>query len=178
MPQSKWITFLIVAIGAFMSTLDASIVNISLPIIAHQFGVPLGGSIEWVIIAYLVVIAALLLTAGRLADLLGRRQLWAAGLGLFSLGSLACALASSLGALIAARSLQGVGAALRDKPGAGHRRLPGERAGQGAGGGARHQQRPDAGRPDHRLALLALDLRHQRAARRGGRAGDLALPAR
>src|SRR5690349_17364994 len=64
---SKWAVLAIVAVGVFMATLDSSIVNISLPAIAHYFGVPLSGAVEWVIIAYLVVTAAALLTIGRLA---------------------------------------------------------------------------------------------------------------
>src|SRR6266581_5520384 len=64
---NKWAVLAILAIGVFMATLDTSIVNISLPTIAHYFGVPLNGAIEWVIIAYLVVIAGVLLTTGRLA---------------------------------------------------------------------------------------------------------------
>src|SRR5437762_785738 len=62
---NKWAVLAILAIGIFMATLDTSIVNISLPTIAHYFGVPLNGAIEWVIIAYLVVIAGVLLTTGR-----------------------------------------------------------------------------------------------------------------
>src|SRR6266480_5736396 len=70
---SKWAVMVIVAIGVFMATLDSSIVNISLPTIAHYFSVPLSGEVEWVIIAYLVATAAILLTAGRLADMIGRK---------------------------------------------------------------------------------------------------------
>src|SRR5579859_7123156 len=77
---SKWTVFSIIAIGVFMATLDSSIVNISLPAIAGYFSVPLSGAVEWVIIAYLVVIAAVLLTIGRLADFVGRKVIWAAGL--------------------------------------------------------------------------------------------------
>src|SRR2546421_4613695 len=109
---NKWVVFAILAIGIFMATLDSSIVNISLPAIASYFGVPLSGAVEWVIIAYLVVIAGVLLTAGRLADMVGRKVLWAAGLGIFTLGSAICGASISLGMLIAARALQGVGGAL------------------------------------------------------------------
>src|SRR5436853_5071243 len=70
---NKWAVLAILAIGIFMATLDTSIVNISLPTIAHYFGVPLNGAIEWVIIAYLVVIAGVLLTTGRFADMIGRK---------------------------------------------------------------------------------------------------------
>src|SRR5713226_1743643 len=108
----KWATFFLVAIGIFMATLDSSIVNISLPLMARDFGVPLSGAIEWVIIAYLVATTAILLTAGRLADLLGHKVVWIAGLMLFTASSALCGLAPSLGMLIAARTVQGVGGAL------------------------------------------------------------------
>ncbi len=112
MTTNKWVTFLIVAVGVFMSTLDASIVNISLPTIARYFGVALGGPIEWVIIAYLVVIAAVLLTIGRLSDVVGRKPIWAAGLVVFTIGSALCGAAPSLPLLIAFRVAQGLGGAL------------------------------------------------------------------
>jgi EmrB/QacA subfamily drug resistance transporter len=109
---SKWAVLAIVAVGVFMATLDSSIVNISLPTIARAFGVPLSGEVEWVVIAYLVVVAGVLLTAGRLADMLGRKPIWAAGLAVFTLGSAICGAAPSLPFLIAARALQGLGGAL------------------------------------------------------------------
>jgi EmrB/QacA subfamily drug resistance transporter len=111
-PTNKWVVLVIVALGVFMATIDSSIVNISLPTIAAYFGVPLSGAVEWVIIAYLVIIAAVLLTIGRLADLLGQKPIWAAGLAIFTLGSATCGLAPSLGALVAARAFQGLGGAL------------------------------------------------------------------
>jgi EmrB/QacA subfamily drug resistance transporter len=98
--------------GLFMTTLDASIVNIGLPTIARAFGTPLSGTIEWVIIGYLVVAAALLLTVGRLSDMVGRTPIWMTGLGLFTLASVLCGAAPSVGLLILARLLQGAGAAL------------------------------------------------------------------
>ena len=102
----------LVAVGTFMTTLDTSIVNISLPAMARAFGAPLSGAIEWVLIVYLVVIAALLLTFGRLSDVLGRKPVFLSGLVVFSLGSLLCGFAPSLPALIAARGFQGIGGAL------------------------------------------------------------------
>ena len=108
----KWSLFAIVAIGVFMATLDSSIVNISLPSIARDFKVPLNGAIEWVIISYLVVTAAILLSAGRLSDMIGRKAIWATGLFIFTGGSALCGAASSLGFLVAARALQGLGGAL------------------------------------------------------------------
>jgi EmrB/QacA subfamily drug resistance transporter len=109
---NKWAVLAIVAIGVFMATLDSSIVNISLPTIAHYFGTALTGAVEWVIIAYLVVIAGVLLTIGRLADMIGRKPIWVAGLIIFTLGSAISGASVSLSMLIAARALQGLGGAL------------------------------------------------------------------
>ena len=109
---NKWAIFALAATGAFMTTLDSSIVNISLPSIARAFGVPLSGAVEWVIIGYLVVIAAVLLTAGRLADMIGRKPMFVLGIAIFTLGSAMCGAAPSLGILIAARGFQGLGGAL------------------------------------------------------------------
>ena len=109
---NKWVVFAIVAIGVFMSTVDSSIVNISLPTIASFFGVPLSGAVEWVVIVYLVVIAATLLTIGRLADMTGRKAIWTAGLAIFTTGSALSGAAPSLGFLIAARGFQAVGGSL------------------------------------------------------------------
>jgi EmrB/QacA subfamily drug resistance transporter len=109
---NTWAIFALAATGAFMTTLDSSIVTISLPSIARAFGVPLGGTIEWVIIGYLVVMAAGLLTAGRLADMLGRKPIFLAGIAIFTLSSAICGAAPTLGILIAARCFQGLGGAL------------------------------------------------------------------
>lgn len=108
---SKWSVYAVVAVGVLMATIDSSIVNVSLPVIARSFGVPLGGEVEWVVIAYLVVIAALLLTVGRMADVLGRKVVWATGLAVFTLSSALCGAAPTLGSLVAFRALQGVGSA-------------------------------------------------------------------
>src|SRR5260370_14475775 len=80
---NKWVVLLLAATGAFMTTLDSSIVNISLPAIAHSFGVPLSGTIEWIIIGYLVVIAAAFLTFRRLAHVMGRRPACLGDLSIF-----------------------------------------------------------------------------------------------
>jgi EmrB/QacA subfamily drug resistance transporter len=101
----------VVAIGVLMATIDSSIVNVSLPVIAKHFGAPLGGTVEWVVIAYLVTIAGLLLTSGRVADVVGRGRSWAAGLAVFTVASALCGAAPSLGALVAFRALQGIGSA-------------------------------------------------------------------
>src|ERR1700687_4423970 len=102
----------LVCVAIFMTTLEASIVNIGLPSIATAFGTALTGTVEWIVIGYLVVIGALLLTFGRLSDMIGRSPIWITGLLVFTVGSAACGAAPSLGLLIAARGLQGVGSAL------------------------------------------------------------------
>src|SRR5258706_4178628 len=111
-PDNPWITFAFVAVGTFMTMLDGSIVNISLPAIARTFHTPVGGAMEWVIIAYLVIIASTLLTFGRLSDMVGRKPVWLAGIALFTIGSGICCAANSLPPLIAARAFQALGVAL------------------------------------------------------------------
>ena len=109
---SQWAIFGLVSVGTFMTTLDASIVNIALPSIARWFDTPVSGLVEWVVIAYLVAIAATLLTFGRLADLVGREKVWVAGLALFTAGSVLSGLSPTLALLIGARAVQGLGAAM------------------------------------------------------------------
>ncbi len=100
------------ATATFMTTLDSSIVNIGLPSIACTFGVGISGAVEWIIIGYLVVIAAVLLTFGHLADMIGRKPIFLTGLVVFILGSALSGLAPSLLLLILARLFQGIGGAL------------------------------------------------------------------
>lgn len=107
----RWRVFPAIALGVIMATLDASVVNIALPTLQRQFAAPLT-TIQWVVTAYTVTITGLLLTAGRLADLRGRRRVYASGLVVFTLASLGCGAASTLPWLIATRVLQGIGAAL------------------------------------------------------------------
>ncbi len=108
---NKWVVLFLVALGGFMTTLDSSIVNIGLPAIAHTFGVGVSGAIEWIIIGYLIAIAAFLLTLGRLADMVGRKPIYEAGLVIFVLGSIFSGAAPSLAILIIARLFQGLGGA-------------------------------------------------------------------
>jgi EmrB/QacA subfamily drug resistance transporter len=108
----KWIIWALAASSSFITTLDGSIVNIGLPTISQTFHVGVSGAIEWVIIGYLVIIAAVLLTFGRLADMIGRRPILLTGLGVFMVGSVLCGMAPSLLVLILARLFQGLGGAL------------------------------------------------------------------
>ena len=109
---NKWAILALSALAGFMTTLDSSIVNIGLPSIAQTFHVGISGAVEWIIIGYLVVIAAVLLTFGRLADMIGRKPIFLAGLVVFVMGSALCGLAPSLLFLILARLFQGIGGAL------------------------------------------------------------------
>lgn len=110
-PLPRWRVFPALALGTLMATLDLSVVNIALPTLARTFRVPLT-TVEWVVLAYVVTITGLLLTLGRVADGLGRRRVYAAGLAVFTVASALCAAAPGAGALIAARALQGLGAAM------------------------------------------------------------------
>ena len=101
----------VVGLAVFLSVLDLFIVNIAFPALRADFpGAGLSG-LSWVLTAYAIVFAATLVPAGRLGDLYGRRRLFVIGLALFTLGSALCAVAPSVEALVAARVLQGVGAA-------------------------------------------------------------------
>jgi EmrB/QacA subfamily drug resistance transporter len=97
--------------GTFLAPLDSSIVNIALPAIAEEFGAGLT-QVSWVATAYLLANASLVLTMGRLGDMRGLKAVYIAGFAVFGAGSLACALAWSLPALIASRVLQAAGAAM------------------------------------------------------------------
>jgi NTE family protein len=98
-------------LGAFVAFLDVTIVNIAFPDVARSFRGTDIADLSWVLNAYNVVFAALLVVAGRIADLMGRRRLYAGGLALFTLASAWCAAAGSPEELVAARVLQAVGAA-------------------------------------------------------------------
>jgi EmrB/QacA subfamily drug resistance transporter len=108
----RWQVLTVVALGNFLGWLDVTVVNIAFPSIEHSFPGASLGAVSWVLNAYSVVFAALLIAAGRLADLLGRRRLFLAGLIVFMGGSALCAAAVSLPTLIAARVLQAAGAAM------------------------------------------------------------------
>jgi EmrB/QacA subfamily drug resistance transporter len=109
---NRWLILAVLAAVAFMAQLDLFIVNIALPAMEHSFaGSGLSG-LSWVLNAYAIVFAALLVPAGRLADHFGRRRFLLAGVAIFTLASAVCAVAPDLGVLVAGRTVQAVGAAL------------------------------------------------------------------
>ena len=115
-PQSppdprRWIALVLLCAAQFMVVLDASIVNVALPSIQTDLEFS-QANLQWVVNAYTLVFGGFLLLGGRMADLLGRRRLFILGLGLFSLASLLGGFAQNEGQLIAARALQGLGAAV------------------------------------------------------------------
>ena len=107
----KWWTLAAVSFGLFMIMLDNTIVNVALPSIQRSLGLKIS-ELEWVVTGYALTFGALMLTGGKLADLFGRRLIFVVGVAVFTLSSLGCGLAGSASVLIAARVVQGVGAAL------------------------------------------------------------------
>jgi MFS family permease len=101
----------LLCVAQFIVVLDATIVAIALPAIGDDLGVSATG-LQWVLSAYTLTFGGLLMLAGRMADLGGRRRAFRAGLLLFAAASLACALAPTAASLVAARAVQGAGAAL------------------------------------------------------------------
>jgi EmrB/QacA subfamily drug resistance transporter len=107
----RWQALALVCVAMFMTVLDVSIVNVALPSIKTELNVA-EKDLQWVITAYTIAFGGLLLLGGRAADLLGRRRMFMIGIALFSAASLVCGLAGSIGVLIAARAVQGIGAAI------------------------------------------------------------------
>ena len=103
--------FLVTALGAFMASLDLSIVNVAFPALERSFPADSRATLAWIITGYSIVFGALLVVAGRTADRLGSRRVFFAGLAVFCLGSLLCGVAPSVDLLIAGRVVQGLGAA-------------------------------------------------------------------
>ncbi|MDP4125779.1 MAG: MFS transporter [Bacillota bacterium] len=111
LPNYRWYVLAAVAIGTFMSTLDGSIVNVALPTISGQLHSNLS-TLQWVVSAYLLTISSLLPVFGRIADLIGRKKVYAIGFLIFTLGSALCGLAQTIWFLVGTRVLQAVGAAM------------------------------------------------------------------
>ncbi|WP_051846004.1 DHA2 family efflux MFS transporter permease subunit [Streptomyces sp. NRRL F-5053] len=108
--RNKWWPLVGLSLGGFMLLIDVTIVNTALPRMATSLDASFT-SLQWVVDVYAVALAALLLVAGSVADLYGRRRVFTGGLVLFAVASLACGLAPDVGTLIAARTVQGIGAA-------------------------------------------------------------------
>jgi EmrB/QacA subfamily drug resistance transporter len=109
--RARWVALYVLCGGMLMIVLDVTVVNVALPSIQDQLHFS-SASLAWVINAYLISFGGLLLLAGRLGDLLGRRRVFLSGVALFTLSSLACGLAHSQALLVGARFLQGVGGAM------------------------------------------------------------------
>src|ERR1700726_226353 len=109
--RSRWTALVVLCTGMLMIVLDMTVVNVALPSIQKDLGFSQSG-LAWVVNAYLIAFGGLLLLAGRLGDLIGRRRIFLAGIALFTSASLVCGLAQSATWLVAARFLQGVGGAM------------------------------------------------------------------
>jgi EmrB/QacA subfamily drug resistance transporter len=107
----RWWVLVAMVFGLFMPMLDNLVVNVALPTIQSKLGAGVSG-LQWIVDAYTLTFASFMLTGGATGDLYGRKRFFMGGLGLFTLGSLACALSGSTGELIAFRAVQGLGAAL------------------------------------------------------------------
>src|SRR5471030_1077592 len=108
--QTVW-TFAITSLALFMVTLDNLVVTTAIPVIRRDLHAGISG-LEWTVNAYTLTFAVLLLTGAALGDRFGRRRMFAIGIGIFTLGSAAAALAPSIGALDAARAVQSLGGAI------------------------------------------------------------------
>src|SRR5215203_6730919 len=107
----KWLVLAVVGAAFFMTILDVAIVTVAIPSIQDDLKIA-ESTVQWTLTAYAITFGGFLLLGGRMADLLGRRIVFIAGLILFTLASLACGFAWSAGVLIAARAVQGLGAAI------------------------------------------------------------------
>ncbi len=109
--SKKWLVMSAIASGVFLSTIDGSIVNIALDTLVKGLGKPLG-VVEWVVLGYMLTIATLMLSIGRLADMVGKKKLYASGLAIFTIGSGLCGIAPGVYWLIGFRVFQAIGAAM------------------------------------------------------------------
>ena len=109
-PSARW-ALASLSLSMLMPSLDTSIANAGLPTLAQAFAASFQ-AVQWIVLAYLLAITTLIVSVGRLGDLIGRRRLLLAGIGLFTVASLLCGVAPTLWLLIAARAAQGLGAAV------------------------------------------------------------------
>lgn len=110
-PRAPWLVVATVCVGAFMGQLDASIVTLALPNLQRDLHASLG-AVEWVSLAYLLVLVGTVSAVGRIADMVGRKLLYTYGFAVFTLASLGCGLAPNLAVLLGMRIVQAVGAAM------------------------------------------------------------------
>src|SRR3712207_304996 len=108
---NRWIALYVLCVGMLMIVLDVTVVNVALPSIQSDLGFS-QSSLAWVVNAYLIAFGGLLLLAGRLGDLVGRRRIFLVGLAVFTVASLLCGVAQTQEMLVAARFVQGVGGAM------------------------------------------------------------------
>ncbi len=111
LPSAPWLAVGTVCVGAFMGQLDASIVSTALPVLRSNLHASIA-AVEWVVLVYVLVLAGTVAAVGKLADRIGRKLLYTYGFGIFVIGSAACAVAPSLGVLVAARFVQAIGAVM------------------------------------------------------------------
>jgi MFS family permease len=109
--ERKWLILTSVSLGSLMSTLDGSIVNIALPAMQAEFHTSLT-TIEWVVVAYLLVVGSLLLPFGRLGEVLTFKRVYLVGFALFTVASVCCGASPNESFLIAFRAVQAIGAAM------------------------------------------------------------------
>ena len=109
--RARWVALTVVCTGSLMNVLDTTIVGVALPTIRTDLGFS-QASLAWVVNAYMLTYGGFLLLGGRLGDLFGHRRLFASAIGVFTLSSLACGLATGQGFLLAARAIQGIGGAV------------------------------------------------------------------
>ena len=109
--RRRWLVLVAVGLGIFLSTVDGSIVNLALPTLEKEFATTFS-AVQWVVLAYLLTLATLVLAIGRLGDMVGKKRIYTAGFSVFTVASLLCGLAPSLAWLIFFRIFQAMGAAM------------------------------------------------------------------
>ncbi|HSJ58773.1 MAG TPA: DHA2 family efflux MFS transporter permease subunit [Anaerolineae bacterium] len=107
----KWYVMAATAMGIFLATIDGSIVNVALPTLVRAFDTTFA-AVEWVVLAYLLTVTTLMLSIGRLGDMVGKKRIYAAGLVVFTAGSVLCGLSPGIGWLVAFRVVQAIGASM------------------------------------------------------------------
>src|ERR671917_1992654 len=106
--RDRWAALVVLCVGMLMIVLDVTVVNVALPAIQDDLDFS-QSSLAWVVNAYLISFGGLLLLAGRFGDIVGRKNIFMAGLGVFTVASLLCGVAQSQEVLVAARFIQGIG---------------------------------------------------------------------